>query len=189
MLKSQDDSPSRSDTKRRSDGHRDGIGIRYSYLIFTVFFADHLLSFEDITSLQFNGGSLLVLFACLCWGLENNCTRKMSSKDPLQVVMIKGIFSGAGSIIIGFVCGERIGYLWTVPVVLVLGFVAYGLGIYFYVYAQRILGAARTSAYYAISPFISVFLSLLLFREIPGILFIAALLLMIIEAWLSSRDG
>lgn len=147
-----------------------------------------LLSFEDISSLQFSSGSLFVLLACICWGIENNCTRKLSSKDPLQIVMVKGIFSGIGSITIGFLCGERIHHLWTIPVVLLLGFVAYGLSIYFYVYAQRILGAARTSAYYAVAPFIGVFLSLLIFREMPGILFIAALLLMIMGAWLSSQD-
>lgn len=100
--------------------------------------------------------------------------------------MIKGIFSGTGSIIIGFLRGERILHLWAVPLVLLLGFVAYGLSIYFYVYAQRILGAARTSAYYAVAPFIGVFLSLLIFREVPGPMFIAALGFMIIGAWLSS---
>ena len=85
-----------------------------------------------------------------------------------------------GSLIIGLICGERILHLWTIPVVLLLGYVAYGLSIYYYVYSQRILGAARTSAYYAVAPFIGVFLSLLIFREIPGPMFIAALLLMII---------
>ena len=151
-----------------------------------------LLSFEDLSSLQFNSGSLFALLACICWGIENNCTRKLSSKDPLkdplQIVMVKGICSGTGSIIIGFLCGERILHLWTIPAVLLLGFVAYGLSIYFYVYAQRILGAARTSAYYAVAPFIGVFLSLLIFREVPGLLFIAALILMIVGAWLSSQD-
>ena len=147
-----------------------------------------LLSFEDVSSLQFNSGSLFVLLACVCWGIENNCTRKLSSKDPLQIVIIKGIFSGTGSIIIGFITGENILHLWTVPVVLLLGFVSYGLGVYYYVYAQRILGAARTSAYYAVAPFIGVFLSLLIFHEIPGSLFITALILMIIGAWLSSQD-
>ncbi|HBB61842.1 MAG TPA: EamA/RhaT family transporter [Lachnospiraceae bacterium] len=147
-----------------------------------------LLSVDDLSGLQFNSGSLFVLLACICWGIENNCTRKLSSKDPLQIVMIKGIFSGTGSVVIGLLCGERILHLWTIPVVLLLGFVAYGLSIYFYVYAQRILGAARTSAYYAVAPFIGVFLSLLIFRELPGILFGAALLLMIIGAWLSSQD-
>ena len=147
-----------------------------------------VLSIEDISSLQFNSGSLFVLLACICWGVENNCTRKLSSKDPLQIVMVKGIFSGIGSVVIGLICGERVLHPWTIPVVLLLGFVAYGLSIYFYVYAQRLLGAARTSAYYAVAPFIGVFLSLLIFREIPGILFVAALLLMIIGAWLSSED-
>lgn len=146
------------------------------------------LSVEDFAGLRFNTGSLFVLLACLCWGLENNCTRKLSSKNPLQIVMVKGIFSGLGSITVGFICGERILHPRTIPVVLFLGFAAYGLSIYFYVYAQRLLGAARTSAYYAVSPFIGVFLSLLIFREVPGVLFAAALILMIIGAWLSSQD-
>lgn len=147
-----------------------------------------LLSFEDISSLQFNLGSLFVLLACILWGIENNCTRKLSSKDPLEIVMVKGIFSGLGSVIIGLVCGERIHYLWAIPLVLLLGFVAYGLSIYYYVYAQRLLGAARTSAYYAVAPFIGAFLSLIIFREVPGVLFLAALALMAVGAWFSSGD-
>ena len=147
-----------------------------------------LLSFEDVTCLQFNTGSLFVLLASICWGMENNCTRKLSSKDPMQIVMLKGIFSGCGSVIIGLIIGERITKAWSIPLVLILGFVAYGLSIFLYVYAQRILGAARTSAYYAVAPFIGVILSLLIFREVPGILFIAALFLMVIGAWLSSQD-
>ncbi len=145
-----------------------------------------LLSFEDITSLQFSTGSVFVLLACLCWGIENNCTRKISSKDPLQIVLLKGIFSGCGSIIIGVLIGERISALWCIPCVLLLGFIAYGLSIYTYVYAQRILGASRTSAYYAVAPFIGVILSLIIFHELPGVIFISALLLMVIGAWLSS---
>lgn len=157
--------------------------------IFFVTASCALLSLEDAASLQFSSGSLFVLLACLCWGIENNCTRRLSSKDPLQIVMVKGFFSGLGSLLIGWFCGERILCFWTVPAVLLLGFVAYGLSIYFYVYAQRNLGAARTSAYYAIAPFIGVFLSLIIFREIPGLLFFAALGLMIIGAWLSSGDS
>ena len=147
-----------------------------------------LLSFEDLSSLRFSRGSLLVLLAAVCWGFENNCTRKLSSKDPLEIVLLKGIFSGAGSLIIGLCTGERIGTLWSIPAVLAVGFVAYGLSIYFYVYAQRLLGAARTSAYYAVSPFIAAAFSLLIFREIPAPTYFAALLLMIIGAWLSSHD-
>ena len=49
-----------------------------------------LLSIDDISSLQFNSGSLFVLLACICWGVENNCTRKLSSKDPLRLELAKG---------------------------------------------------------------------------------------------------
>lgn len=147
-----------------------------------------LLSFEDMSSLQFSKGSLLVLLACICWGIENNCTRRLSSKDPLIIVLLKGIFSGLGSVVIGLVIGERIGELWCVFAVLAVGFVAYGLSIFFYVYAQRRLGAARTSAYYAIAPFIGTALSLVVFAEMPHYSYFLALALMAIGAWLSSSD-
>lgn len=73
-----------------------------------------LLSFEDISGLKFSFGSFFILAACVCWGFENNCTRKISSKDPLQIVLLKGIFSGLGSLIIGLAIGERVSVLWSV---------------------------------------------------------------------------
>ena len=147
-----------------------------------------LLSFEDISGLQFSFGSLFVLLACVCWGFENNCTRKISSKDPMQIVLLKGTFSGFSSVIIGLCLGERLTSFWSVWAVLGVGFVAYGLSIFFYVYAQRRLGAARTSAYYAVAPFIGTLLSLIIFREWPPYTYFIALALMVIGAWLSASD-
>ncbi len=147
-----------------------------------------LLSFEDITSLDFSLGSLFILLASVCWGVENNCTRKLSSKDPLQIVLLKGIFSGLGSVCIGLCIGERITVMWSIFAVLAVGFVAYGLSIFFYVYAQRLLGAARTSAYYAVAPFIGTLLSLVIFRDVPPVTYFIALVLMLIGAWLCAKD-
>ncbi len=146
-----------------------------------------LLSLEGGGSLHFSLGSLLVLLACICWGMENNCTRMLSHGDPLEVVVVKGIGSGLGSLLIGLCAGEPLPDAATMPLILLLGFVAYGLSIYCYVYAQRGLGAAKTSAYYAVAPFIGVFLSLLIFREIPSPLFTAAFLLMAAGTWLVGR--
>ena len=84
--------------------------------------------------------------------------------------------------------GERIKACGSIAAALCVGFVAYGLSIYFYVYSQRLLGAARTSAYYAVAPFIAAFLSLLIFREMPGATYFAAVILMAAGVWLSSRD-
>lgn len=142
-----------------------------------------LLSAEDVSSLSFSAGSVFVLIACVCWGFENNCTRMLSSKNPVQIVVIKGVFSGLGSLIIGLVAGESLPGVGAILAVLALGFVAYGLSIALYIYAQRYLGAARTSAYYAVAPFIGVALSLVIFAEVPTLFFVAALLVMIAGTW------
>ncbi len=147
-----------------------------------------LLSVEDASSFHFSLGSLFVLAACVCWGLENNCTRCLSKSDPLEIVVIKGFGSGIGSVVIGLAVGETLPIGSDMLKILLLGFVAYGLSIYFYVYAQRDLGAAKTSAYYAVTPFIGVLLSLIIFREIPGILFFAALVIMLIGTSMVNWD-
>ena len=147
-----------------------------------------LLSFEGSAGLDFSVGSLFVLLACVCWGIENNCTRRLSAKDPLEIVLLKGICSGMGSVVIGLCVGERFTVWWSVIAVLAVGFVAYGLSIFFYVYAQRLLGAARTSAYYAIAPFIGTALSLMIFRELPPYTYFIALAVMMIGAWLCAKD-
>ena len=156
--------------------------------IVLVTVASMVLSVEDRSSFSFSTGSVLVLLACTCWGLENNCTRSISHKDPLEIVVIKGFGSGAGSLVIALTLGERPGppaaMLWA----LVLGFVAYGLSIFFYIYAQRDLGAAKTSAYYALAPFIGAGLSLLIFRQKPDAVFLTALVIMMAGTWLASTD-
>lgn len=147
-----------------------------------------VLSVEDISSFSFSFGSIFVLLACVCWGLENNCTRMISNKDPLQIVVIKGFGSGIGSFVIALVLGEHFSNWGYIVCALLLGFVAYGLSIFFYIYAQRYLGAAKTSAYYALAPFIGAALSLLIFRETPTVSFVAALLIMIAGTYLASTD-
>lgn len=147
-----------------------------------------LLSVEDSSSFSFSLGSVFVLLACTCWGLENNCTRSIADKDPLQIVVIKGFGSGAGSLVIALMLGERLPAPGYALGALALGFVAYGLSISFYIYAQRGLGAAKTSAYYALAPFLGAGLSLVLFRQRPQPYFWAALLLMAVGTWLASAD-
>lgn len=148
-----------------------------------------VLSLEGGGSLQFSLGSLLVLLACCCWGLENNCTRALSEKDPLEIVVVKGFGSGLGAMIVALVCGDQLPQLLPALGALALGFVAYGLSIFFYIYAQRTLGAAKTSTWYAVSPFIGVGLSLVIFRQIPGLTFWVALAIMAAGAYFAATDG
>ena len=67
-----------------------------------------------------------------------------------------------------------------IPVVLLLGFVAYGLSIFTYIRAQKTLGAAKTSAYYSIAPFIGAFLAFAFLGEALSAQYVVALLVMIV---------
>lgn len=124
-----------------------------------------ILAFEGSGSLQFSMGSLFVLLATMCWGLENNCTRKLSEKSTGQIVTIKGLCCGMGSFLIANVIGEPLPEIEYVFLAMILGFVAYGLSIFLYIRAQRDLGAAKTSAYYSIAPFIGTFLAFMVNGE------------------------
>jgi drug/metabolite transporter (DMT)-like permease len=147
-----------------------------------------MLTLNDRSSVSFSYGSLLVLAACVCWGLENNCTRCISSKDPLEIVVIKGFGSGAGSLLIALAVGEQFPQWGSLPYVMLLGFVSYGLSIFFYTYAQRVIGAAKTSTYYAVAPFIGMILSFVILGEKLTLLFVIALIVMLIGAYFATFD-
>lgn len=168
---------------------KEAISRRLWLAIVLMTLSSMILSIEDFSSLSFSFGSLFVLLACISWGLENNCTRVLSSKNPLQIVVIKGLGSGFGSLVFALVLGQRVTGIGYVLTALVLGFFAYGLSVFFYVHAQRTLGAAKTSTYYAVAPFIGVVLSLLIFREVPSLTFVLALVIMLVGAYFASTSG
>jgi drug/metabolite transporter (DMT)-like permease len=143
----------------------EAVGKRMWVAIALITLSSVILSVDDFGSLSFSVGSLFVLLACICWGFENNCTRMLSLKDPLQIVVVKGFGSGLGALLITIYRNDMNGSLKYIGIALLLGFIAYGLSIYFYIKAQRTLGAARTSAYYAAAPFIGVIVSWIVLRE------------------------
>lgn len=138
-----------------------------------------LLSFEGAGSFRFSYGSVLVLLATACWGLENNCTRSISDKSTYEIVVLKGVFSGGGAFVIALISGEKLSEIRYILPAMLLGFVAYGMSIFLYIRAQRDLGAAKTSAYYAFAPFVGAFLSFVILGEKLTIVYFAALIIMI----------
>ena len=164
------------------------ISKRLWFAIVLVTMASIILSFEGAGSFEFNQGSLFVLGASLCWGFENNCTKMISNKSSIEIVVIKGTFSGLGSLIVACLINEPIPEIHWICCVLLLGFVAYGLSIHFYIMAQKELGAAKTSAYYSIAPFLGVLFSVILLNEIPGIQFYAGLILMMVSTYYMMKD-
>ena len=156
--------------------------------ILLVTLASIILGFEGAGSFVLNTGSLFVLGACVCWGFENNCTRMISSKSSVEIVIIKGCFSGLGSLLIALLLGEELPSPSWMLRVLLLGFVSYGLSINFYILAQKELGAAKTSAFYSVAPFLGVAFSMLMLGERPDMQFYAALAIMLLATVLMVQD-
>jgi len=156
--------------------------------IILITIASLILSFEDMSSFSFSAGSICVLLSCAGWGLENNCTRQLAGKDPLEIVTIKGICSGTFALILALASGERFSGTAYIPAALLLGFVSFGLSNFFYIYAQRTLGAAKTSTYYAVSPFIGTAISLCIFLQKPQMSFLIASAIMAAGAYLAATD-
>jgi len=153
-----------------------------------VTLASVLLSMESFSAFRFSSGSLLILAASTAWGLENNFTRKLSNRASSDIVIIKGIGSGFGSLILALLTREAFPQVGFILLTILLGFVAYGLSINYYVKAQMQLGAAKTSAYYAVAPFLGVIFSLLIFRALPLPTFWVGLILMAAASWFLVTD-
>jgi drug/metabolite transporter (DMT)-like permease len=135
-------------------------------------------------------GVLAIVSACGCWGLDNNLTRRLSVRDPVQIVQVKTLMAGVFNVMLGLWLGERWQESTSLLPALSLGFVSYGISIVLDVYALRLVGAARESAYFATAPFAGALLALPVLHESMRRWDIVAGTVMAVGVWLMthSRD-
>ena len=143
-----------------------------------------LLSWEGHLAWGGLAGPLMVVGACLAWGIDNNLTQKISAGDPVQIAMVKGLAAGTVNTAIALALGARWPSVGVIGSALVLGLLSYGVSLVLFVLALRQLGTARTGAYFSTAPFVGAAVSLLVFRERPALLFIAAAGCMALGVWL-----
>lgn len=131
------------------------------------------------------GPPAAILAACLCWGIDNNLTRKVSLSDPMRIAAWKGLVAGGCNLILALTVAHAAppGPLLTAKAALV-GFFGYGVSLVLYVLALRGLGSARAGAYFSMAPLIGALLALPLLAESPGPRLLAAALLMGWGLWL-----
>jgi len=125
-----------------------------------------LLTLDFRNGVSFSWASLLAFAACLFWGIDNNLGRLLSMKNKEEAITIKALSSGTIMVVMAFITGERIESS-AVFFGLLLGVVSIGLSLLFYMRGQEVLGAAKTSAFYALSPFLGSILSILILQEVP----------------------
>ena len=123
-------------------------------------------------------GSVAIIGACLAWGIDNNLTRKLSSADPIQIAMIKGLAAGAVNIVLALASGDILPPFGSIAVAGLVGFFGYGVSLVLFVMGLRHLGAARTGAYFSTSPFIGAVIAVAMLGDpVTAQLAIAAVLM------------
>lgn len=128
--------------------------------------------------------ALAVLGACLAWAVDNNLTRKVSLADASWIASVKGL--AAGSINLALAFGLGAATLPRAPIVaasLLVGFLAYGVSLTWFVLGLRHLGTARTGAYFSIAPFFGAVLAVALGEPVTAPLLLAGAL-MAVGIWL-----
>ncbi len=143
-----------------------------------------LLSWQPAGTFAIPPSSLCIAAACLCWGVDNNLTQKVSAGDPVQVAAVKGIVAGATNLALALSLGAGLPAGAGLAGALLVGFLGYGLSLALFVLALRHIGTARTGAYFSVAPFVGAAVSLPLFHEPVGARFFASVLLMGVGVWL-----
>lgn len=134
-------------------------------------------------------GMLAIGGACVAWGIDNNLTRKLSSADPVQIAMLKGLAAGAVNLALALLLGASIPSLPIIAGAAIIGFLGYGVSLVMFVLALRNLGTARSGAYFSTAPFIGALLAIALFREPITAPLIIAGILMAIGLWLHLTES
>jgi drug/metabolite transporter (DMT)-like permease len=129
-------------------------------------------------------GALAIVGACVAWGIDNNLTRKLSSADPVQIAMLKGLAAGTVNLSLALWHGSELPPVAPLLGAALVGFFGYGVSLVMFVLALRHLGSARTGAYFSTAPFIGAVLALAMFGEPITTRLVAAAILMGIGLWI-----
>ena len=129
-------------------------------------------------------GPAAIALACLCWGIDNNLTRKVSNADALFIATTKGLIAGGVNTTLALGLGDLLPGAGSTLLAMLAGLAGYGVSLVLFVLALRGLGAARTGAYFSTAPFIGAAVSLLLLGEPAPPAFWAAAGLMAFGVWL-----
>ena len=123
-------------------------------------------------------GALAIGLACLCWAIDNNLSARLALKDPVTVVRIKMLSAGAVNLVAAAFLESRLPSARIAAWALVLGAFSYGASYLLYLKAQRLLGAARQGALFALAPFAGAALAMPLLGDRPSVADLAGAVVM-----------
>lgn len=140
-------------------------------------------------SLHMSSSAWLVVGACLCWAVDNNLTRKVASNDALSLACIKGLVAGLCNTVLALGHGAVFPPPTVLAGAMLVGFAGYGVSLALFVAGLRVLGTARTGAYFSVAPLFGVLISFLIWPDAPGVAFWVAAALTALGVSLAAFAG
>lgn len=110
-------------------------------------------------------GALAIAAACLCWGIDNNLTRKVSAADADFIAGTKGLVAGGTTLAMALAVRTPWPAFKFVLLAMGVGLVGYGVSLVLFVIAMRGLGSARAGAYFSTAPFLGAAIAVLALHE------------------------
>jgi drug/metabolite transporter (DMT)-like permease len=110
-------------------------------------------------------GPLLVLAAMAGWGLDNNLTRQIADKDPVDIALVKGLVSGTVSLALAFATGHGFAFGPRAAAGLAVGAFGYGLSLVLFIRGLRGMGAFRAGALFGLAPFVGALASVVILGD------------------------
>ncbi len=142
-----------------------------------------VLSWQGETSFFGLWPSLSLLGACLAWGIDNNLTRKVSLTDATWIAAVKGLAAGSVNLTLALMLGASLPAWPYLLGAMTVGFFSYGVSVALFVIGLRMLGTARTGAYFSVAPFVGAVIALT-FGEPLTLPLVVAGALMALGVWL-----
>lgn len=117
---------------------------------------------------------ILVCSACLCWGIDNNCSATIDGLTPTEITFWKGLSAGITNLVIGIAVAPWVGTNGAMALAIGVGVLCYGLSIVLYITAAQSIGATRGQMFFATAPFFGVVVSAVSLGESVSALQLAA---------------
>jgi drug/metabolite transporter (DMT)-like permease len=136
-------------------------------------------------------GNLLIIGACLFWGIDNNLSKFLSRKrDVVMMTAIKCFIGGLALLSISFFLGSSFTIpLVSIPYILFVGAFSIAFSIVFFLFALRKIGSMRTGVIFSLSSLFGAVLAFVVLRESFTVIQVIAGLIMILGIYVLYRCG
>jgi len=160
-------------------------------LIFGAVFLATNAQFNNLSLTEAVFGNILILAACLFWGIDNNLSKFLCIKEDLILVIgLKCIIGGSSLLGVAYTFGSSFNVpLSAFPYLVSVGAFSIGFSILFFMVSLKEIGSIRTGSIYSTSALFGVTFALIILKEPVTIIQALAGLIMVLGVYVLYKNN